>query len=526
MSMSILCPGCSKNLKVPDKAAGHKVKCPSCGTALTIPSQQQVTAPSLDLPRPTTVTPRPSARKSSRPLLFVAVGGGALAVLLLAVVLILAFRFRGAKSSVEVSVNWKTPNGVDFDDNPVAVLIPKGMKQKIDVIAPIYAGEDYEKVEGPQFRKCGAYLTVGAGGKAWFENIPHGGYVLIVFPNSFASEIDEGIGEDEAQRAEQQLQPFFTRVRLDWLRKKPALVRNIEVMDRVVDVRHEFSKRGNQGQAQQPRKAEPVRTKADLKVTADDLLAAIQANQLDAERKYKGKTLEVTGLVEKVDTAPLPELDPQYFVWLRENDKTAGSIRCGFSKFFDGFPALERGPNYKEGGEELNRKGGAGILVTVLGQLVWRENEPRLAACSMVTTEDEIIVRLKAKAAAEKDASNQAERTAEEAVKKAEAMKVNPSDLAAGNANFKFGGKVVEITATVKGVRKGRYDEKTRERLIIDLEYDKKPDFDRGPVACSFSLRHADTLAKVRPGQTVTIRGRCDEALPDFLWHCALLKAD
>ena len=289
----------------------------------------------------------------------------------------------GSKSSVEVSVNWKTPKGVEFDDNPVAVLIPKGMKEKIDVIAPVYAGEDYAKVEGPRFTQCGAYLAVGTGGKAWFENVPRGSYTLIVFPNSSFREMDEGIGEDEARRAEQQLQPFFTRVRLDFLRKKPILVKDIEVKESVVDVRHEFPKRGSDKQAKVEQKVQPEPKKE------------------------------------------VPAEDP-------------------------------------------------------------------------------------------------AERAAEEEVKKADAVKVRPSDLAAPNANFKFGGKVVEITGVVKGQRTGRFDAKSGERLMIDLEWDKKPELVSSPVSCSFALRHADALAKVRPGQTVTVKGRCDRSLPGYLWHCSI----
>jgi hypothetical protein len=255
------------------------------------------------------------------------------------------------------------------------------MKEKIDVIAPIYAGEDYAKVEGPRFRQCGAILSVGVGGKAWFENVPRGSYTLVVFPNTFRGEIDEGIGVDEARRAEQQLQPFFTRVRLDYLRRKPVLVKDVEVKESVVDVRHEFPRRNTGKQAGVEPKGQP-------------------------EPKKEA-----------------PEDDP-------------------------------------------------------------------------------------------------AERAAEEEVRKADAVKVRPSDLAASNASFKFGGKIVEITGVVKGQRKGRFDQKSGERLMIDLEWDRKPEFDHGPVACSFSLRHADALAKVRPGQTVTVRGRCDRSLPGYLWHC------
>lgn len=61
---------------------------------------------------------------------------------------------------------------------------------------------------------------------------------------------------------------------------------------------------------------------------------------------------------------------------------------------------------------------------------------------------------------------------------------------------------------------------------MIDLEWDKKPEFDNGPVTCSFALRHADALAKVRPGQTITVKERCDSSLPGYLWHCSILKAD
>src|ERR1019366_678390 len=171
------------------------------------------------------------------------------------------------------------------------------------------------------------------------------------------------------------------------------------------------TKVGNQGQSPQDPKGDKVQQNADLKLSADELLADLRGNQLAAERKYKGKTLEVTGLVENADTALLPELDPQYFVWLRGRDKAGGSIRAGFSKWFDGFGALNPGGVY------LNRKGGAGIPVTVHGKLEWRENEARLGGCSMVTTEDEILARLKTKDSAEKDATDQAERNAEDEVR-------------------------------------------------------------------------------------------------------------
>lgn len=300
MPLTSECHVCRTKLRIPDNAVGGMVKCPICSTILVIPTPLNATPSENSLPS-TTATLQPPARKLGRPLFFMVLGGGALAVLLLTVVLFLAFNSRRMTSGVEasnpsrleswvlVSVDWITPNGIVKDDNPVAVLVPKDLKEKIDVIAPIYAGEAYKKVEGPRFRKCGAYVAVGFAGITWFENVDRGSYTLIVFPNSFDGTIDEGISEEEASRAEQQLQPFFTRVRRDLLRRKPIFIRDIEVKDfgtmevshvfrrrdcppgmlligRTPEVRHEFRRRVNHTQARPATKNELTSKQVDGKV--------------------------------------------------------------------------------------------------------------------------------------------------------------------------------------------------------------------------------------------------------------------
>ena len=37
MSIAVVCPNCSAKLNAPDGAAGKKVKCPKCQTAMLVP---------------------------------------------------------------------------------------------------------------------------------------------------------------------------------------------------------------------------------------------------------------------------------------------------------------------------------------------------------------------------------------------------------------------------------------------------------------------------------------------------------
>jgi len=101
MPISVTCPACRKALKAPDNATGRKVKCPGCGTLLAIPTPQNTLAPFEDLPVPT-LTPSRRAKTPSRTILIASVGGGVLAFLVLAVVVIFAFNSGRSKPPVEV----------------------------------------------------------------------------------------------------------------------------------------------------------------------------------------------------------------------------------------------------------------------------------------------------------------------------------------------------------------------------------------------------------------------------------------
>ena len=39
MSLTVSCPFCKTNLKVPDNGAGKKVRCPRCGTPVRVPAE-------------------------------------------------------------------------------------------------------------------------------------------------------------------------------------------------------------------------------------------------------------------------------------------------------------------------------------------------------------------------------------------------------------------------------------------------------------------------------------------------------
>jgi hypothetical protein len=41
MAITTWCPGCKKRIEAPDKAAGHKAKCPRCGEVVPIPASSE-----------------------------------------------------------------------------------------------------------------------------------------------------------------------------------------------------------------------------------------------------------------------------------------------------------------------------------------------------------------------------------------------------------------------------------------------------------------------------------------------------
>src|ERR1019366_3445827 len=45
MPISIVCTGCEKKLKVPDAAAGKKIRCPACKAVVAVPAVEEFVEP-------------------------------------------------------------------------------------------------------------------------------------------------------------------------------------------------------------------------------------------------------------------------------------------------------------------------------------------------------------------------------------------------------------------------------------------------------------------------------------------------
>jgi LSD1 subclass zinc finger protein len=111
MSLTSECHVCRTKLKIPDKAVGRMVKCPKCSTILVIPTplghatplENLLPPPMVTQKPPPTVTQKPPTRKLSRPVFFAVVGGGVVAVLLVAVILFLDFKVQNGHFEVRFS---------------------------------------------------------------------------------------------------------------------------------------------------------------------------------------------------------------------------------------------------------------------------------------------------------------------------------------------------------------------------------------------------------------------------------------
>ncbi len=74
MPISIVCTGCDKKLKVPDAAAGKKIRCPVCKTVLEVPPpEEELEKPDEDLVEPdeeveeTGVSEKPTSSRRKKP---------------------------------------------------------------------------------------------------------------------------------------------------------------------------------------------------------------------------------------------------------------------------------------------------------------------------------------------------------------------------------------------------------------------------------------------------------------------------
>jgi phage FluMu protein Com len=66
MPFTIQCSKCQKTLKVPDEAAGKKVRCPSCQEVIAVPAAQKESPPEEAVtPAPAAPTPSTSISKTA-----------------------------------------------------------------------------------------------------------------------------------------------------------------------------------------------------------------------------------------------------------------------------------------------------------------------------------------------------------------------------------------------------------------------------------------------------------------------------
>jgi len=105
MPIAILCPGCKKNLKAPDGAAGKKVKCPQCNTVLAIPSSSAVEDP---LPPPQPLL-RPT-KQPNRSVLFLSLGLGVAGIVLVLIIGVVTGLFWSFKGNQQVVAKGQTTN--------------------------------------------------------------------------------------------------------------------------------------------------------------------------------------------------------------------------------------------------------------------------------------------------------------------------------------------------------------------------------------------------------------------------------
>ena len=64
--MLIICHSCNSKIRVPDKAAGKRVKCPKCATLLTVPAADPAPGPDPETAGVST-TPLPPAPATDSP---------------------------------------------------------------------------------------------------------------------------------------------------------------------------------------------------------------------------------------------------------------------------------------------------------------------------------------------------------------------------------------------------------------------------------------------------------------------------
>ncbi len=132
MAISLTCPSCERALKVKDELAGRKIKCPACGSVITVIAKEansdaRITAKKA---QPARVSrddddepeeeerPRKKRKKKGKSNLGLIIGGGAAAVVVIAVVAFLLMRDTTPKKVVQNKPAPVEPQPKKVDEPP------------------------------------------------------------------------------------------------------------------------------------------------------------------------------------------------------------------------------------------------------------------------------------------------------------------------------------------------------------------------------------------------------------------------
>ena len=103
MAIVVPCPGCKQSLKVPDQAAGKKVKCPKCSAAVGVPMPPAANESSAESFPQTPSSPQRSTKQKSHLALWLGLGVTAFLVGLILVVCLVAVFFLTREPNQQVA---------------------------------------------------------------------------------------------------------------------------------------------------------------------------------------------------------------------------------------------------------------------------------------------------------------------------------------------------------------------------------------------------------------------------------------
>lgn len=256
------------------------------------------------------------------------------------------------------------------------------------------------------------------------------------------------------------------------------------------------------GKSPVPKPAPP-----SIQITAKALIDEYKANELAADAKFKGKTLSVTGWLD----ADYNNVSRTWDVWLKPDQSPRD--------MFDSSIIYCRFPVPKSG------HGGADKLVVVQGVCGGSvSGRLELLDCDITETKYKETDQF---AKAERDRKAKHLEQLETFVLTREPMKLTVlemrgKDKTGSKWRDDFRKQVVEVTGIVQSVRRTKESSLYGEdNLLVELG-----DKDDGEcVRCYFHLTSGreKEMATIRKGQTVKIRGQCDDN-PWSLRFCSFSK--